>query len=267
MEKDSVSLLETEQLTIHFGGLAAVNEVDFYLDEGEIVGLIGPNGSGKTTFFNLLTGIYKPTGGKIQYRGENLVGQPAFKIAKKGIARTFQNNRLFLNLSVLDNILIGMHPHQDSNWFDAIFRRRYTEGELQRGVEKSLELLNQFSQELAENCYRRAADLPQADRRKVEICRALASNPKLLLLDEPSAGMSPEETEVMMEDIRKVRERMRGIGMIIIEHDMMVIKGVAERVVVLNYGRKIAEGTFEKVSNNEEVLEAYLGREEKDAAA
>jgi len=260
-------LLETKQLTIHFGGLAAVNEVDFHMVEGEVVGLIGPNGSGKTTFFNLLTGIYRPTGGFIQYQGENLVGLPAFKIAKRGIARTFQNNRLFLNLSVLDNILIGMHPHQGSNWFDAIFWRRYTERELRTGVEKGLTLLNQFGQDLAENCYRRAADLPQADRRRVEICRALASNPRLLLLDEPSAGMSPEETEVLMEDIRKVRERVKGIGMVIIEHDMMVIKAVAERVVVLNYGRKIAEGTFEEISNNEEVLEAYLGREEKDVAA
>jgi branched-chain amino acid transport system ATP-binding protein len=255
-------LIETEQLTIHFGGLAAVNEVDFEMDEGEVAGLIGPNGSGKTTFFNLLTGIYKPTGGQIQYRGENLAGIPAFKIAKKGIARTFQNSRLFLNLSVLDNVLIGMHPHQDSNWFDAIFRRGYIERELQKGVENGLELLNQFGQELAKNCYRRITDLPQADRRKVEICRALASNPKLLLLDEPSAGMSPEETEELMEDIQKVRKRMKGIGIIVIEHDMMVIKGVAERVVVLNYGRKIAEGTFQEISNKEEVLEAYLGGEE-----
>jgi ABC-type branched-subunit amino acid transport system ATPase component len=195
------------------------------------------------------------------------VGLPAFRIAKEGISRTFQNNRLFLNLSVLDNVLIGMHPHQDSNWFDAIFRRRYVENEFLQGVEKGLELLNQFSKELAENCYKRPADLPQADRRKVEICRALASNPKLLLLDEPSAGMSPEETEELMEDIGKVRKRNREIGIIIIEHDMVVIQQVAEKVVVLNYGRKIAEGTFQEVSNNEEVLEAYLGREEKDATA
>jgi len=260
-------LITTEGLTIHFGGLAAVNEVDFQMNGGEIVGLIGPNGSGKTTFFNLLTGIYKPTRGEIQYQGECLIRLPAFKIAKKGIARTFQNNRLFLNLSVLDNVLIGMHPQQDSNWFDAIFRRRYVERELQKGVEKGLELLNHFSGDLAENCYKRAADLPQADRRKVEICRALASNPKLLLLDEPSAGMSPKETEELMEDIRKVRGREKGIGMIVIEHDMIVIREVAERVVVLNYGRKIAEGTFEEVSQKEEVLEAYLGREEKDVTA
>jgi len=260
-------LLETEELTIHFGGLAAVNEVHFQMDEDEVVGLIGPNGSGKTTFFNLLTGIYKPTKGRIHYRGEDVVGLPAFKIARKGIARTFQNNRLFLNLSVLDNILIGMHPHQDSNWFDAIFRRQYIDKEIGQGVEKGMKLLSQFSEELVNNCYKRAADLPQADRRKVEICRALASNPKLLLLDEPSAGMSPEETEELMNDIRRGREGTKGIGIIIIEHDMSVIKEVAGRVIVLNYGRKIAEGTFQEVSNKEEVLEAYLGREEKDVAA
>jgi len=260
-------LLQTAKLTIHFGGLAAVNEVDFHIDEGEVVGMIGPNGSGKTTFFNLLTGIYKPTAGEITYCEENLVGLPAFKISQKGIARTFQNNRLFLNLSVLDNVLIGMHSHQDSNWFDAIFRRRYVEGETRKGVQAGLELLGRFSQELVENCYKRVADLPQADRRKVEICRALASSPRLLLLDEPSAGMSPEETEELMDDIRKVRERMQGIGIVIIEHDMMVIREVAERVVVLNYGRKIAEGTFQSISNNDVVLEAYLGREEKDAQA
>jgi ABC-type branched-subunit amino acid transport system ATPase component len=262
-----VPLLQTEKLTIQFGGLAAVNEVDFYVNAGEVVGMIGPNGSGKTTFFNLLTGIYKPTKGQIRYRGENLVGLAAFKVSQKGISRTFQNNRLFPNLSVLDNVLIGMHAHQDSNWFDAIFRRRYVEREIKKGVEAGLELLGQFSQELTENRYKRAADLSQADRRKVEICRALASHPKLLLLDEPSAGMSPEETEELMKDIRKVRERMEGIGIIIIEHDMMVIREVAERVVVLNYGRKIAEGTFKEISGNEVVLEAYLGREEKDAQA
>jgi len=260
-------LLETRELTIQFGGLTAVNKVDFRIDPSEVVGLIGPNGSGKTTFFNLLTGIYRPTSGEIEYLGEKLVGLPAFKIAKRGIARTFQNNRLFLNLSVLDNVLIGMHPHQDSNWFDAIFRRRYVEREFGEGVMKGLALLEGFSRDLAENCYRRAADLPQADRRKVEICRALASNPKLLLLDEPSAGMSPEETEELMEDIRRIRERTKEIGIIIIEHDMMVIREVAERVVVLNYGRKIAEGSFRKISQNEEVLEAYLGREETHAAA
>jgi ABC-type branched-subunit amino acid transport system ATPase component len=260
-------LLETRKLTVRFGGLAAVHEVDFTIEPGETVGLIGPNGSGKTTFFNLLTGIYKPTDGDILYRGNSLVGIPTFKISQQGIGRTFQNNRLFLNLSVLDNVLIGMHPHQDSNWFDAIFRRSYVEKEFVEGVDKGLEILRQFSSDLADHCYQRAGDLPQADRRKVEICRALASNPKLLLLDEPSAGMSPEETEELMEDIRKVRQRVGGIGIIIIEHDMAVIQKVAERVIVLNYGRKIAEGTFHEISKNELVLEAYLGREEKDAEA
>lgn len=260
-------LIETKQLTIRFGGLAAVNEMDFEMGEGEVVGLIGPNGSGKTTFFNLLTGIYRPTSGQIRYRGEEVVGLPTFKIAKRGIARTFQNNRLFLNLSVLDNVMIGMHSHQDSNWFDAVFRRRYIQREFEEGLEKGVELLNEFSEELAKDCYRRAGDLLQADRRKVEICRALASDPKLLLLDEPSAGMSPQETEELMEDIRRVRTQIEGIGIVIIEHDMTVIKEVAERVVVLNYGRKIAEGTYQQIANDEKVLEAYLGREEKDAQA
>lgn len=260
-------LLETRGLTIRFGGLAAVDSVDFHIDAGEVVGLIGPNGSGKTTFFNLLTGIYQPTQGEILYQGENLLGLSAFKIAKRGVARTFQNNRLFLNLSILDNLLVGMHSQQDSNWFDAIFRRRYVEQEFEKGVEKSQALLHVFSKEMAANCYQRVADLPQADRRKVEICRALASDPKVLLLDEPSAGMSPGETEELMEDIRKVRLRAKDIGIVIIEHDMRVIQGVAERVVVLNYGRKIAEGGFGEIAGNEEVLEAYLGKEEKDAQA
>lgn len=261
-----VPLLTAQNLTIRFGGLTAVNEVEFSVDEGRVVGLIGPNGSGKTTFFNLLTGIYRPTRGQIVYQGENVVGLPAFQIARKGIARTFQNNRLFLNLSILDNVLIGMHAHQDSNWFDAIFRRHYVAQELRKGVEKAMTLLGIFSQDLVNECYKKAADVPLGDRRKIEICRALASEPKLLLLDEPSAGMSPEETEVLMEDIRRMRGKTEGMAIILIEHDMMVIREVAQRVVVLNYGRKIAEGTFQEISNNEEVLDAYLGREEKGVA-
>lgn len=257
-----VPLLITRDLSIQFGGLTAVNQVEFHIGSGEAVGLIGPNGSGKTTFFNLLTGIYRPTQGRIEYDGNNLVGLPAFQIARRGIARTFQNSRLFLGLSILDNVLSGMHAHQDSNWLDAIFRRRYVGRELRQGVEKALELLGWFSRELAEDCYKKAGDLPLGDRRKVEICRALASQPKLLLLDEPSAGMSPEETEALMEDIRRLRDQKREMAIILIEHDMMVIRGVAGRVVVLNYGRKIAEGTFAEISRDEGVLEAYLGREE-----
>jgi len=261
-----VPFLATRSLSIQFGGLTAVNQVDFNIESGQAMGLIGPNGSGKTTLFNLLTGIYRPTQGRIEYEGKDVVGLPAFQIARRGVARTFQNNRLFLNLSILDNVLIGMHAHQGSTWFDAVFRRRYVEQELRQGVEKALTLLNLFSRELAADCYKKAADLPLGDRRKIEICRALASRPKLLLLDEPSAGMSPEETDVLMEDIRRVRDQEKEMAVIIIEHDMMVIREVAERVIVLNYGRKIAEGTFGEISKNEEVLEAYLGREEACAA-
>ena len=261
-----VPLLATRDLSIQFGGLTAVNQVEFRIESGQAVGLIGPNGSGKTTFFNLLTGIYRPTKGRIEYEGKDVVGLPAFQIARRRVARTFQNNRLFLNLSILDNVLIGMHAHQDSTWFDAVFRRGYVGKELREGVEKALALLKLFSPELADECYKKAADLPLGDRRKIEICRALASQPKLLLLDEPSAGMSPEETDVLMEDVRRVRDQEKEMAIIIIEHDMMVIREVAERVIVLNYGRKIAEGTFAEISRNEEVLEAYLGREENGVA-
>ena len=257
-----VPFLATHGLSIQFGGLTAVNQVEFSIESGQAVGLIGPNGSGKTTFFNLLTGIYRPTKGRIEYAGENVVGLPAFQIARRGVARTFQNSRLFLNLSILDNVLIGMHAHQDSTWFDAVFRRGYVGKELHEGVEKALSLLKLFSPELADDSYKKAADLPLGDRRKIEICRALASQPKLLLLDEPSAGMSPEETDGLMEDVRRVRDQKKQMAIIIIEHDMMVIREIAERVIVLNYGRKIAEGTFAEISRNEEVLEAYLGREE-----
>ena len=227
-------LLETEKLTIRFGGLAAVNEVDFSIDRGEIVGLIGPNGSGKTTFFNLLTGIYKPTEGEIRYCGESLFRLPTFKIAKMGVARTFQNNRLFLNLTVLDNVLIGMHPHQDSNWFDAIFRRSYVEKEIERGVEKGLELMGQFSEELVSNCYQRAGDLPQADRRKVEICRALASNPKLLLLDEPSEGLAP----LIVQNLVEVIGRIQGLGVTILlaDQNLKFCRKTSDRGYILEKG-------------------------------
>jgi len=256
-------LLQTEQITIYFGGLAAVKELDFQIREGEIVGLIGPNGSGKSTFFNLITGIYRPTKGQCFFRGESLVGLPPYKIANKGIARTFQNSRLFLNLSVIDHVLIGMTRNQKLTWLDAIFRNRYSKKELRKALDNGLKLLRQFSKTLSENIYKRAADLSQADRRKLEICRALASSPSLLLLDEPSAGMTPEETKELMTDIQMLRKIFDGIGIIIIEHDMMVIKGIADRVVALNYGRKIAEGTFEEVSTNQELLEAYLGRKDE----
>jgi branched-chain amino acid transport system ATP-binding protein len=260
-------LLETRDLTIQFGGLTALNTVSFHITEGEVVGLIGPNGSGKTTFFNLVTGIYRPTSGTVLFNGEPIAGIPPFHIVRKGIARTFQNNRLFSNLSVLDNVIIGMHHKQKTQWYDAIFRNRFSRKELHESAHRAMELLGYFSPGLADDCYKKAGELPQAYRRRLEICRALAADPFLLLLDEPSAGMDPGETANLMNDIRKIQKRTRNIGMIIIEHDMTVIETIADRVAVFNYGQKIAEGPFIEIAGNPEVLQAYLGETGRHAPA
>jgi ABC-type branched-subunit amino acid transport system ATPase component len=262
MENDHI--LITEDLTINFGGLRAVDGVDFYIKKGEVVGLIGPNGSGKTTFFNLITGIYKPDQGRILFEGENTIGEKPYKITRRGIARTFQNGRLFADISALDNVIIGMYTKQKTNLLDTILRYRRVKTELQEGAKSAMELLAFFSKELKDNCLKLVADLPHADRKRVEICRALASNPKLLLLDEPTGGMSPEETEKLMQDIRKIKEQNKNITIIIIEHDMSVIERVADRVYVFNYGKKIADGPFSVISKDTKVIEAYLGEETED---
>lgn len=259
------AILQTQSLTIRFGGLTAVDHVDFHVGRGEIVGLIGPNGSGKSTFFNLLTGIYLPTAGGISFEGQSLIGKKPHQIVKKGISRTFQNGRLFGDISALDNVIVGMHGRQRSSLLDTVFRYGRVKEELREGAEKGRELLGFFSRELRDNCLRPVMDLPHADRKRVEICRALASDPKLLLLDEPAGGMSPEETEELMQDIRKVKEKKPNLGVIVIEHDMAVIEKVAERVYVFNYGRKIAEGPYAAICRNAEVVEAYLGTEGEDA--
>ncbi len=261
------NLLITENLTITFGGLKAVCDVNFQMGKGEIVGLIGPNGSGKTTFFNLITGIYKPVSGRILFEGEEIAGLKPFQIARKGIARTFQNNRLFRDLSVLDNIIIGMHKKQEATLFGVVFNYQKTKSELSRSAEEAGELLRFFSEDLFQDRYKLVADLPHADRKRVEICRALASDPRLLLLDEASAGMIPKETEELMEDIRRIREKKKGISLIVIEHDMEVIEKTADRVVVFNYGWKIAEGPFSGISKDQKVIEAYLGEELEDASS
>lgn len=260
-------ILKTEHLTITFGGLCAVDQVDFEVRRGEIVGLIGPNGSGKSTFFNLVTGIYRPTLGTILFEGEDLVGKKPHEIARRGIARTFQNNRLFSDISVLDNVILGMHARQATGLFDTFFRYRNVRAELKAGAKEAMELLSFFSDELRESCFKRVMDLPHADRRRVEICRALAARPKLLLLDEPAGGMSPEETEELMQDLRKVKGKSPDLSLVVIEHDMAVIEKIAERVYVFNYGKKIAEGPFSSISKDPKVIEAYLGEESEDAAA
>lgn len=254
-------LFRCEKLTKHFGGLTAVDGVDFDAAEGEIVGLIGPNGAGKTTLFNLITGVYQPDGGRFMLRDENLTGLMPHQIKKKGISRTFQQSRLVLGLSVYDNLFIGMLESFRSGFFDTLIRRSRFEQELSQGIEKADKLLSQFNEELTDKGFTQVNDISQIDRRRLEICRALAREPALLLLDEPSAGMSPEESIELMDDIRRVRENYyKGLSIILVEHDMIVIEGITDRVVALNYGKKIAEGRFEEVSKNEELKEAYLGK-------
>lgn len=251
----------TENLSISFGGLVAVERVNMQVSYGEILGLIGPNGSGKTTLFNIITGLYTPSEGDFFLEGDSLLGKPPHMIARKGIARTFQMSRLCLDLSILDNVLIGIHYRQKSWLLDSILRRRRLASEVAGVREKALQLLHVFNKELVDHAGEPAGSLPLIDRRRVEICRAMLGEPKLLLLDEPSAGMNPEEKEELMKDIRTIQGASNGISTIITEHDMAVIKSITERVIALNYGCKIAEGTFDKVSRDPELREAYLGKQ------
>jgi branched-chain amino acid transport system ATP-binding protein len=261
MNTNHTKLFQCERLTKHFGGLAALDRVDMDVAENEIVGLIGPNGAGKTTLFNLFTGVYQPNGGKFMLRGENLTGLMPHQIKRKGISRTFQQSRLVLGLSVYDNLFIGMLESFRSGFYDAVIRRSQFKKELSQGIEKADKLLSQFNEELIAKGFTPVSDISQIDRRRLEICRALATEPALLLLDEPSAGMSPEESIELMDDIRRVRENYyQRLSIIIVEHDMMVIEDITDRVIALNYGKKIAEGKFEEVSRNEELKEAYLGK-------
>jgi ABC-type branched-subunit amino acid transport system ATPase component len=260
MNTNNGNLLITKDLTIHFGGLVAVDHVDIEVKRNTIMGLIGPNGSGKTTIFNMITGLYTPTSGEIFFNGESLIGKPAHEIARKGVARTFQTSRLCLDLSVLDNVFIGMHSRQRQGLFSAVFNRKLVAEEVGEAREKAFFLLNTFNPELVKRAGEPAGRLPQIDRRRVEICRAMAADPRLLLLDEPSAGMTPEEIEELMADIRKVQQASTDITIVIVEHVMSVIRSITEHVVVLNFGRKIAEGSFHEVASRQEVLEAYLGK-------
>lgn len=252
-----MALLEAENITKVFGGLMAVNSVSLTVEKGSIVSVIGPNGAGKTTFFNVLTGIYKPDGGTITFDGESIVGLRPDQITQRGIARTFQNIRLFGNMTALENVMVGMHSRLRSGVWGAIFQTPATRTEETRARQRARELLafvglERRMDELAKN-------LPYGDQRRLEIARALATQPKLILLDEPTAGMNPQETAEATELIRRLRDEL-GITVILIEHDMRVVMTISERITVLDYGSKIAEGKPEEIRTNPRVIEAYLGR-------
>ncbi len=252
-------LLSAEELTIRFGGLTAVDGVSLRIAGGELVSIIGPNGSGKTTLFNMLNGIYRPHSGRIVLKGEDVTGLPVDQIARRGVGRTFQISRLFLDLSVLDNVLLGRVGTKPLAWLAPVFRARQASGELAVQAARAYAMLEEWAPDLAKRCYRPARELTLVERRRLEICRALASDPDLLLLDEPSAGMDVRETQELMDELRRLRVRKPGMGIALIEHDMGVVRGLADRVIVLNYGRKIGEGAFDEVAATREVREAYLG--------
>jgi len=251
-------LLKTNHVSKMFGGLKAVSDFDVYINQGELIGLIGPNGAGKTTAFNLLTGVYQPTSGTITFDGKSLLGMKPYQITQHGIARTFQNIRLFSELSVLDNVKIAYHSHVKYGLLEAVLRMgRYFQEE-QEVTDKSLELLKIFK--LADKAYETAKNLPYGAQRRLEIARALAAQPKLLLLDEPAAGMNPQETQELMEMIRWIRSQF-GLTILLIEHDMSLVMGICERIYVLEYGQIIAHGVPEEIKHNPDVIRAYLGGE------
>jgi branched-chain amino acid transport system ATP-binding protein len=253
-------VLEGENLTMRFGGIVAMAEVNFSLRCGEILGVIGPNGAGKSTLLNVITGLYTPTTGEVRLEGARLNGTPAHQIVARGVARTFQSSRLFGDLSVLDNVILGRHTHTRTGVFDAVFRRRKAEAELAESAAVAGSLLRAVSRSLYEQRHRPAAELPQADRRRLELARALASEPKVLLLDEPSSGMDDADTDRLIDDIRAVCARRPSLALMIIEHDMRFVATLPHRVMVLDYGRKLADGGFDEIRKIPRVQEAYLGR-------
>jgi len=250
--------LEIDQLTMKFGGLVAVNNVSISIKKGEIHGLIGPNGSGKTTIFNVLSGYYKPTGGKISFEDRVISGLPAHQITAAGFARTFQNMRLFKTMTVMDNLLVAMGHHSKVNMFQEIFDPVAVRREEQKFADKAMELLDLL--EVGEFANELATSLPYGHQRRVEMARALATDPKVILLDEPAAGLNEVETEDLRNTLMKIRDS--GVTIFLVEHDMKLVMEVCEAISVLDYGKKIAEGTGAAISKDPVVIEAYLGQEE-----
>jgi len=252
------TLLEARGLSKRFGGVVALDSLDFALTAGEILGLIGPNGSGKTTFFNVVTGIYAADAGRVSFAGSDITNASSRAVYRAGISRTFQRSRLSLPLSIFDNIMIGNHKRLNQGlWFN-LMRRQAFKREFEQGWQLARALVEVFEPALADRLFEPVAGLPMIDRRRIEICRALISDPKLLLLDEPSAGMTHDETTELMHDISLVRAR-NNLTIIIVEHEMGVIERITDRCVVLNFGRKIAEGRYRDVAADAQVQEAYLG--------
>jgi branched-chain amino acid transport system ATP-binding protein len=260
-----MTLLEMKGLSKRFGGLAAVDDVDFHADPGEIVSVIGPNGAGKTTLFNIVTGFYQHEQGTIEFDGHNIAGLKPNQITKLGISRTFQAVRLFPAMTVLENVMVGQHCRSRSGVFGTVLRLPGTLREERKIEEKAREMLGFFKTALLPRADELASGLAYADRRRLEIARAMATEPKLLLLDEPTAGMNSREKDEVIDLVGRLR-RERGYTIVLIEHDMPVVKGVSDRVVALDFGRRIAEGTYDEVSRDERVIEAYLGTEHEETA-
>lgn len=258
-----MAYLEVKNLSKHFGGLTAVNGVSFEVNKGKIISIIGPNGAGKTTLFNMLTGVYTVTEGEIILNGNNIHNKDPQEIVEAGIARTFQNIRLFPNLRVIENVLLGMHTNTNYNFVDLLFRsKKFKNIEVEKH-ERAIEILDSIGLKDKIDSY--ASNLPYGDQRKLEIARAIATNAQILLLDEPAAGMNPQESEDLLKFIKELRDK--GYTIILIEHDMSVVMNISDRIYVIDYGKKIAEGLPQEIASNKRVIEAYLGRSENRASS